>query len=119
MFVVDIDAAQVRSYDSLGNDQHEAFETLIKVLKQRWTMDRRQESFPTYTYQKMPVPRQRDGTECGVYVCVFLEFLTRRSRVTLNENSFTEADMAGFRKQLVKQMLVQQRPTDFIASFTA
>ena len=57
--------------------------------------------------------------ECGVYVCVFLEFLTRRSRVTLNENSFTEADMAGFRKQLVKHMLVQQRPTDFIASFTA
>jgi len=51
--------------------------------------------------------RVRDRERAAV-LCRFVEFLTRRSLVTLNENSFMEADT-------VKQMLLEQRPTDFTA----
>ena len=48
---------------------------------------------------KAAIPKQMNGSDCGVFTCVFAEFSSRRS-----ELNFDQRVMADFRKRMVYEI---------------
>ncbi|CAH8656651.1 unnamed protein product [Dicrocoelium dendriticum] len=49
------------------------------------------------------VPQQENGSDCGVFLCTYGEFLSRNARFT-----FSQKDMPGIRKRMMYEILTQQ-----------
>lgn len=49
------------------------------------------------------IPVQMNGADCGVFICQYAEYWSRRAKM-----NFQEKDMTYFRKQMIYEISVQQ-----------
>ncbi|OQR74313.1 sentrin-specific protease 1-like [Tropilaelaps mercedesae] len=56
------------------------------------------------------VPEQTNSYDCGVFICKYAQYVIARQ--TLTQSTFTQADMARFRRKMKQEILEQQLSSD-------
>lgn len=54
-------------------------------------------------YAEIGIPQQRNGSDCGVFACIYAEYLTRGAELT-----FTQEHMGYFRKKMIYELIVKR-----------
>lgn len=105
--VIDFRKKSIEYYDSLGdkNDKQQMFVCLNKLLN--WlseeSIDKRQVKLDTQEWRisyRTDIPQQRNGSDCGMFVCRFAEYVSRGAEI-----NFTQKDMAYFRQRTMYEIL--------------
>lgn len=91
----------IRYYDSMGQPNKRVLDTLEQYLKDE-SMDKRKSAFDTSGWIKESVtdcPRQMNGSDCGVFSCMFAEYVTRDHRI-----NFSQDNMPYFRQKMILEI---------------
>lgn len=100
MSVIFIKEKNIKHYDSLGGYNWKANEALLDYLKNEareknvafdindWTAD-----------MARNCPKQENGFDCGVFICLVGEFLSRKAALT-----FTQAQIQNYRQKIITEM---------------
>ncbi|XP_008179339.1 sentrin-specific protease 1-like [Acyrthosiphon pisum] len=105
LVVVDINHNQITGYDSLKKSNLVAYrDDVLKYLEEEH-LGKLGESLPIDNWEKVQGenPYQENGIDCGVYVCIFAEYISRD--VAFN---FDQDFMAGFRKLMAYELCTKQ-----------
>lgn len=98
MSVIHMVDKTIRYYDSMGHPNQPVLQALAQYLKDE-SMDKRKIPFDSSGWKIECVrdcPQQRNGSDCGVFSCMFAEFLSRDAKVT-----FDQDHMDYFRQKMV------------------
>jgi sentrin-specific protease 1 len=98
MAIINMKETSIRYYDSMGHPNMQVLNALENYLKEE-SLDKRKIPFDTSSWTIECVrdcPQQRNGSDCGVFSCMFAEFLSRESKV-----SFDQQHMQYFRRKMV------------------
>lgn len=101
--VIDVRKKRVNYYDSL----HAKNEYCLHLLRQfliEESMDKKGQKLDISKWQFKCVedsPLQRNGHDCGVFLCITAEYLSRNAQLT-----FTQADISYFRRRMLLQTWV-------------
>lgn len=101
MAIIRITDKIIRYYDSMGNPNQPVLDALEQYLIEE-AMDKKKISLDTSDWVKQSVtdcPRQMNGSDCGVFSCMFAEHLSRCAPIT-----FTQSDMPYFREKMVLEI---------------
>lgn len=91
----------IRYYDSMGNPNQPVLDALERYLIEE-AKDKKKITLDTSDWIKQSVtdcPRQMNGSDCGVFSCMFAEHLTRGSQI-----GFGQSDMPYFREKMVLEI---------------
>ncbi|CAH8601647.1 unnamed protein product [Heterobilharzia americana] len=104
---VDLRAKSITYYDSMGCGNMKCLEQLMDYLKSE-SVDKRNIELPDpdswkFVNTEDTVPQQYNGSDCGVFLCTFGEFISRDVPFT-----FSQDDMPGIRKRMIYEILTQQ-----------
>lgn len=102
MSVINMRDKTIRYYDSMGHPNMAVCDALEQYLKDE-SMDKRKIQFDTSDWTIECVrdcPQQRNGSDCGVFSCMFAEFLSRDGKVT-----FDQQHMQYFRRKMVFEIM--------------
>ncbi|NXF69759.1 SENP2 protease, partial [Ciccaba nigrolineata] len=107
LVVIDIRKKTVKYFDSMGEKKDIICEILFKYL-QKESQEKRnlQLTFSEWTLRSMEpheIPQQENGSDCGVFMCKYADYISRDKPLT-----FTQNDMAYFRKKMVWEIIHQQ-----------
>ncbi|KAH8301370.1 hypothetical protein KR059_001404, partial [Drosophila kikkawai] len=108
MAIIDMRHKTIRFYDSMGKRNDSALEALKMYLQQE-SVDKRKENFDTSDFKletAKDVPQQYNGNDCGVFCCMFAEYITRDAPLT-----FTQAHMVAMRKKMILEILERKLRT--------
>uniref|UniRef100_A0A182W1W2 Ubiquitin-like protease family profile domain-containing protein n=1 Tax=Anopheles minimus TaxID=112268 RepID=A0A182W1W2_9DIPT len=103
MSIIDLRRKTIDYYDSMGSPNNVVLNALEEYLCQE-SMDKRKKPFDKsgLTKQNMrDCPRQKNGSDCGVFSCMFAEFLTRDHAIT-----FDQSNMPYFRKKMTVEIMM-------------
>lgn len=98
MSVIHMRNKTISYYDSMGHANTAVLDALEQYLKDE-SLDKKKEHFDTSDWTIECVrdcPQQRNGSDCGVFSCMFAEFLSRDSKI-----SFDQQHMQYFRRKMV------------------
>lgn len=98
MSVINIKEKTIKYYDSMGHPNWPVIDALEQYLKDE-SLDKRQIHLDTSDWAKECVrdcPKQHNGSDCGVFSCMFAEFICRDSKI-----SFDQQHMPYFRRKMV------------------
>lgn len=101
MSIINMREKTIRYYDSMGHPNHPVLDALKKYLQDE-SLDKRKIPFDTSDWKLECVrecPQQRNGSDCGVFSCMFAEFATRDSPI-----SFDQQHMQYFRRKMVLEI---------------
>ncbi|XP_017852416.1 sentrin-specific protease 2 [Drosophila busckii] len=101
MAIIHMKNKTIRYYDSMGKPNHEVLQALECYLREE-SLDKRKIPFDTsgFTVENVPnVPQQTNGSDCGVFSCMFAEFITRNKPL-----NFSQQHMEFFRKKMVLEI---------------
>ncbi|XP_052845233.1 sentrin-specific protease [Drosophila gunungcola] len=76
-------------YDSIGGGNQKVLDALEAYLQQE-SLDKRKLSFDTSGFRignALNVPRQENSRDCGVFACMFAEYLTRDAPITFSQDN--------------------------------
>lgn len=101
---VDVSARKILYYDSLHGNNPLCLQILLEWLKAEH-QDKRSSPLPDADSWELCcahhlTPAQQNGYDCGVFTCVIAEYRARGAELT-----FTQADMAYFRRRLAYEIL--------------
>ena len=100
--VVNLEKRNVSFYDSLySTDRTEYMLKIVDYLEQEY-MEKKGHPLDTSTFtleHMKDIPKQQNGSDCGVFICQYSEFLSRNA--TFN---FTYKDMKYFRKRMIYEI---------------
>ena len=102
MSVVDFRDKTIRYFDSMGGSNPKCLSTLRQYLEDE-SMDKKKKSYPTNDWKLISpkdIPQQMNGSDCGVFSCMFAEFICADRTIT-----FTQQDMPYFRNKMVYEIL--------------
>lgn len=102
MSVINIRDKAIRYYDSMGHQNLQVIDALRKYLQDE-SMDKRKIPLDTSDWTVECIrdcPQQRNGSDCGVFSCMFAEFITRDSKI-----SFDQQHMQYFRRKMVFEIV--------------
>eukprot|EP00924_Labyrinthula_sp_SR-Ha-C_P003326 augustus_masked-scaffold_15-processed-gene-6.49-mRNA-1 protein AED:0.24 eAED:0.25 QI:0/-1/0/1/-1/1/1/0/463 len=103
LVVVDIENKNISYYDSMGSQGEFAVDLIARYLQDE-SMDKlnKQLELSSWTLgaKGKSIPQQRNGFDCGVFVCIFSYYL-----VFEQELDFDQADMSYFRKRICLDIL--------------
>ncbi|CAO4371051.1 unnamed protein product [Caenorhabditis nigoni] len=105
MAVVDIPEKKIEFYDSLYDGNTQVLPALKSYLASE-SMDKKKQAFDFsgWTIRQMEdIPRQQNGSDCGVFSCQFGEWASRR---TLPR--FTQKNMPYYRKRMAFEIVSQK-----------
>ena len=105
MAIIHLRDKYIRYYDSMGQPNRRVLEALVQYLKDE-SMDKRKEAFSTegWLIESVPdCPRQMNGSDCGVFSCMFAEYISRDHRI-----NFTQENMPYFRQKMVLEICTGQ-----------
>ncbi|XP_016976990.1 uncharacterized protein LOC108042976 isoform X2 [Drosophila rhopaloa] len=101
MAIIHMRNKTIRYYDSMGKPNQNVLDALEAYLREE-SLDKRKQPFDTsgFVSENVPnIPQQSNGSDCGVFSCMFAEYITRDVPIT-----FTQADMSYFRKKMALEI---------------
>ena len=100
MITIDVNKKECLFYDSMLVQRCEYVELIRQYLiEEHNNKKNRPLDVSGWTFdQSFDIPEQRNSWDCGVFSCMFAEFVTRGLR--LHKNIFTESDMEYFRVKM-------------------
>jgi len=103
--VVNFQDKRFEYYDSLGNDNPLCLQLLRQYLKDEHKSKKNKDfEVSDWTeYSPKSIPRQRNGYDCGIFMCRYAECVSRRK-----EFNFEQRNMPYFRKRMVLDILNKQ-----------
>ncbi|CAL2048386.1 unnamed protein product [Caenorhabditis brenneri] len=105
MAVIDMVAQKIEFYDSLYDDNTDVLPALKKYIAEE-SLDKKKVQFD-FTgwkmYQMEEIPRQQNGSDCGVFSCQFGEWASRRQAP-----SFTQKNMPYYRERMTYEIVEQK-----------
>lgn len=102
MAIIHLKNKTIRYYDSMGTPNPRVLNALEEYLKEE-SLDKKKQHFDTSKFQKESVvdaPRQMNGSDCGVFSCMFAEYITRNREIT-----FSQQHMPYFRQKMVLEIV--------------
>ncbi|EEB20308.1 sentrin/sumo-specific protease, putative [Pediculus humanus corporis] len=102
MSVIDFRSKEIRYYDSMGSSNNCCLQALLSYLKAE-SLDKKNVPFETTNWELINVdniPQQMNGSDCGVFSCVFAEHLSRDSELL-----FSQDNMPYFRKKMALEIV--------------
>ncbi|XP_049298634.1 uncharacterized protein LOC125771732 [Anopheles funestus] len=103
MSTIDLRRKTIHYYDSMGSPNNTVLNALEQYLCEE-SMDKRKTPFDKSGLTKQNIrecPRQKNGSDCGVFSCMFAEFLTRDHAIT-----FDQSNMPYFRKKMTVEIMM-------------
>uniref|UniRef100_A0A182UU41 Ubiquitin-like protease family profile domain-containing protein n=1 Tax=Anopheles merus TaxID=30066 RepID=A0A182UU41_ANOME len=103
MATIDLRRKTIHYYDSMGSPNNAVLNALEQYLCEE-SLDKRKAPFDKtgLTKQNMrDCPRQKNGSDCGVFSCMFAEFLSRDHPIT-----FDQSNMPYFRKKMTVEIML-------------
>lgn len=100
--IIDFRDKTIKYYDSMGSPNQKCLLALQEYLKSEH-LDKKKSEFDTSQWKLSSVrdiPQQMNGSDCGVFACMYAEFLTRNSKIL-----FTQEHMPYFRKKMVFEIV--------------
>ncbi|XP_076468384.1 sentrin-specific protease-like isoform X1 [Babylonia areolata] len=95
----------IRYYDSMGGNNNQCLNAIRQYLHDESLQKRNVEldlsEWSTETVKD--IPQQMNGSDCGMFSCMYAESLTRGAKIT-----FTQKDMPYFRRRMVYELLKKQ-----------
>nr|XP_029712382.1 ubiquitin-like-specific protease 1A isoform X1 [Aedes albopictus] len=101
MAIIDLRNQVIRYYDSMGTPNNAVLNALEQYLRDE-SLDKRKQPFDTSGFVKENMrecPRQMNGSDCGVFSCMFAEHEARNRDI-----GFTQAHMPYFRQKMVYEI---------------
>lgn len=98
MSIIHLREKSIKYYDSMGHPNVAVLNALNMYLQEE-SLDKRKIPFDTSDWTIECVsdcPQQRNGSDCGVFSCMFAEFICRGSKI-----SFDQQHMPYFRQKMV------------------
>ncbi|XP_017071425.1 sentrin-specific protease 1 [Drosophila eugracilis] len=102
MAIIDMRKKTILYYDSLLECNKRVLDALEQYLRLE-SLDKHNKAFDTSKFRiekAKNVPRQTNSDDCGVYSCMFAEYLSRDAWIT-----FSQANMIYFRKKMALEIL--------------
>ncbi|NXG50996.1 SENP2 protease, partial [Psilopogon haemacephalus] len=107
LVVIDVRRKTIKYYDSMGQRGDKICQTLFQYLREESHEKRNVElASSEWTLRSMEsheIPQQSNGSDCGVFVCKYAEYISRDRATT-----FTQNHMPYFRKKMVWEIIHQQ-----------
>lgn len=110
MSIIDMRAKTIKYYDSMGGSDDGVLSTLLKYLKDEHHVKKSSElngGWGTENVSGLTIPQQDNQHDCGVFACMYAEFITANQ--TLDRNSFSQNNMPYFRKKMAYELVVEQK----------
>ncbi|XP_068159187.1 sentrin-specific protease 1-like [Drosophila tropicalis] len=101
MAIIHMKNKTIRYYDSMGKPNQTVLNALESYLRDE-SLDKRKQPFDTsdFLIENVPnVPQQTNGSDCGVFSCMFAEYITRNRQLT-----FSQEHMEYFRKKMILEI---------------
>ncbi|KAH8386409.1 hypothetical protein KR093_000341, partial [Drosophila rubida] len=101
MAIIHMRNKTIRYYDSMGKPNQMVLNALESYLREE-SLDKRKVPFDTSDFKiesVQNVPQQTNGSDCGVFSCMFAEYITRDQPL-----SFSQENMEYFRKKMVLEI---------------
>lgn len=101
MAIIDLRNQAIRYYDSMGTPNNAVLNALEQYLRDE-SLDKRKKPFDTSGFQKQNMhecPRQMNGSDCGVFSCMFAEHEARGREI-----GFSQQHMPYFRQKMIYEI---------------
>ncbi|KAJ1346950.1 hypothetical protein KIN20_001885 [Parelaphostrongylus tenuis] len=100
--VIDFLEKRIDYYDSLLGRNQECLDILKNYLNEEYKDKKKQIfDFKRWNFNlRTDIPRQMNGSDCGVYLCKFAEFVSRRAPIV-----FTQEHMPYYRQRMVYELV--------------
>lgn len=107
LVAIDLRKKTLSYYDSMGGVNDRCLDALLNYLNAE-SQDKLQKPLEAMsTWRKInmgtSVPQQSNGSDCGVFLCTYAEFLSRDAEFT-----FSQEDMPNIRKRMMYEILTRQ-----------
>ncbi|GLH10887.1 Uncharacterized protein GBIM_15766 [Gryllus bimaculatus] len=99
---INLKEKKILYYDSMGGKNNTCLQTLMRYLQDE-SMDKKKVKFDNTGWVLENVkdnPQQMNGSDCGMFSCMYAEFLCRRAKIT-----FSQSDMSYFRRKMAYEIL--------------
>nr|XP_060624019.1 sentrin-specific protease 2 isoform X2 [Anolis sagrei ordinatus] len=107
LVVIDMRRETIKYFDSMGQSGHNICMKLLQYLQDESKVKRNLEINPSswtlYSMKPNEIPQQRNGSDCGVFVCKYADFISRDKPIV-----FSQCHMPYYRKRMVWEILHQQ-----------
>ncbi|GAA6086704.1 sentrin-specific protease 2 [Tachysurus ichikawai] len=105
--VVDFRAKSVRSYDSMGQRHDDICNMILMYIKEECEVKKGKGveilKWTVTSLRATEVPQQKNGSDCGVFVCKYADYIARGRPFT-----FRQCHMPYFRKVMIWEILNQK-----------
>ena len=102
MAIIHMKNKTIRYYDSMGSPNPNVLKALEQYLRDE-SMQKRKLPFDTSQFEiesVRDVPRQMNGSDCGVFSCMFAEYISRNRDIT-----FSKKNMEYFRQKMILEIV--------------
>ncbi|XP_017064589.2 uncharacterized protein LOC108103576 [Drosophila eugracilis] len=102
MAIIHMRDKAIRYYDSMGKPNQPVLDALAAYLREE-SLDKRKQPFDTSDFvieNVENVPQQLNGSDCGVFSCMFAEYISRDVPIT-----FSQSEMEYFRRKMVLEIV--------------
>uniref|UniRef100_A0A3B1K9L8 SUMO specific peptidase 2 n=1 Tax=Astyanax mexicanus TaxID=7994 RepID=A0A3B1K9L8_ASTMX len=107
LIAVDFRTKSVRSYDSMGQRHDDICNLILMYLKEEHMVkkgkDLEELKWTVSSMRATEIPQQRNGSDCGVFVCKYSDYIARGHPFT-----FRQCHMPYFRKAMIWEILKQK-----------
>lgn len=102
MAIIHLRDRSIKYYDSMGTPNPKILSALEQYLREE-SLDKRKRPFDTSGFlveSVRDVPQQNNGSDCGVFSCMFAEFICRDREIT-----FSQSNMEYFRHKMILEIV--------------
>lgn len=105
MAIVHLKNKTIKYYDSMGAPNNQALTALTEYLKSECLDKKKTElDLNGWTTENVRnIPQQENGSDCGVFSCMYAEFITRNRPIV-----FTQQHMQYFRMKMIFEICTGQ-----------
>ncbi|XP_077055527.1 sentrin-specific protease 2 isoform X2 [Siphateles boraxobius] len=105
--VVDFKTKSVLSYDSMGQRHDDICNMILLYLKEEFKVKKGKDldlsKWTLSSLRPSDIPQQKNGSDCGVFVCKYADYISRGHKLTFRQNH-----MPYFRKVMIWEILNQK-----------
>uniref|UniRef100_A0AAY4AXK8 Ubiquitin-like protease family profile domain-containing protein n=1 Tax=Denticeps clupeoides TaxID=299321 RepID=A0AAY4AXK8_9TELE len=107
LVVIEFKSKSVKSYDSMGQRHDDICSLILQYLKAELKVRKGKEldvsKWSVSSMKSIEIPQQRNGSDCGVFVCKYADYIARDQPLT-----FRQCQMPSFRKLMIWEILNQR-----------